>query len=157
MQNIIYFGCHPHHEIQTMQEHPWANTVLIINCVLYWTDDILTWIPDVNSERVLIIPIHRTNFESKVERFTMSHDREWRMMEKTHAIEEKRSDLYKYKVKNIEDNNRTNINNISSQNEFWIKSWTWFPHTSCELSNALSITCFGVTLLYSVMLMLRRC
>ena len=150
MQNIIYFGCHPHHEMQTTQEHPWANTVLIINCVLYWTDDILTWIPDVNSERVLIIPIHRTNFESKVERFTMSH-------RKTNAIEEQKSDVYKYKVKNIEDNNRTYINNINSQNEFWIKSWTWFSHTSCELSMAFSITCFGLTLLYSVMLMLSHC
>ena len=81
----------------------------------------------------------------------------WMSHRKTNAIEEQKSDVYKYKVKNIEDNNRTYINNINSQNEFWIKSWTWFSHTSCELSMAFSITCFGLTLLYSVMLMLSHC
>ena len=43
------------------------------------------------------------------------------MMEKTNAIEEKKSDVYKYKVKNMEDNNRTyinNIDNINSQSKF---------------------------------------
>ena len=41
----------------------------------------------------------------------------WRSHRKTNAIEEQKSDVYKYKVKNIEDNNRTYINNINSQNE----------------------------------------